>query len=79
MARDFYAEAQDLAADLAELGHRTEADQIRTAVAAGSTATEMLMALRWTLGRLRSVEPNLPSAVQARANDLREAINRALT
>jgi hypothetical protein len=78
MARDYYAEGRALAAALARLGHESYADQIHSAVAAGSTGGEALMALRWTLGRLLSVEPPLPQTTQDRARELHNAISEAL-
>ena len=47
MARDYYADATALAAKLAAHGYGLWAQQLTDAIAAGATATEIVMALRW--------------------------------
>jgi hypothetical protein len=49
MSTDYYAEAEAIARALASRGLDTEAALLREAIASGSTATEILMGLRWRL------------------------------
>ena len=53
MARDFYAETEHVAQALLAEGLVDEAESLRGAVAAGATATEILMRVRW---HLRGIE-----------------------
>jgi hypothetical protein len=52
MSIDYYAEAEAIAQILAGHGLSTEATSLRDAIESGSTATEILMALRWRLSEL---------------------------
>ena len=49
MSIDYYAEAEAIAQVLASRGLGAEATSLRDAIESGSTATEILMALRWRL------------------------------
>jgi hypothetical protein len=46
MARDYDADANAHTTALAQLGRHSEADRLHTAIATGSTGTEILMTLR---------------------------------
>jgi hypothetical protein len=52
MAPDYYAEARDIARSLDQANLKNEAQCLRDAIDNGSTATEILMALRWQLKRV---------------------------
>ena len=50
---DVYANAKWLCGHLEARGQTQPADELRIAIAAGATGTEILMALRWHLQQLR--------------------------
>jgi hypothetical protein len=78
MSRDYYGEARALGADLWEAGYRQWADKIDSVIDGGSTATEILMGLRWTLSQLLVSEPGLPSELSTRADTVHREIDSAL-
>jgi hypothetical protein len=78
MTRDYYGEARALGADLWEAGYKQWADKIDSVVEGGSTATEILMGLRWTLSQLLASEPGLPSDLSMRADLVKREIDSAL-
>lgn len=79
MTRDYYGESRALAADLSEAGRQQWADEIDLVIASGSTATEILMGIRWTLSQLLTSEPDLPAELTERAADLRDGIDQVLS
>jgi hypothetical protein len=78
VTRDYYGESRALGADLWEAGYKEWADKLDTAIQSGSTATEILMAIRWTLAQLTSSHLGLPDELSARAADLEREISNAL-
>jgi hypothetical protein len=52
MTVDYYTEAESIARAVASQGHAEEARLLRDSVECGSTATEILMALRFRLAAL---------------------------
>jgi hypothetical protein len=78
MTRDYYGEGRALAADLWEVGYKQWADRIDFAIESGSTATEILMSIRWALSRLLASEPGLPADLLKRAAGLHGEIESAL-
>lgn len=71
MSIDYYAEAKAIAQILASRGLGTEAASLLDAIESGSTATEILMALRWRLSELVRAE-SLPD--EFTANRMRKLI-----
>jgi hypothetical protein len=78
MARDYYAEAHVLVATLQEAGLGSWAERINTAREAGSTGTEILMALRCTLVELQAAVGLDHPDVAASAARLVDGISDAL-
>lgn len=52
MIAHFYEDLSRLSVSLDAEGRGEEATQLREAVAAGATGTEILMSVRWLLGRI---------------------------
>ncbi len=52
MAIDYYANARRIIECLKAAGRKVDADSLIEVMAAGSTATEILMGLRWHLKRI---------------------------
>ena len=75
---DVYADARALAADLGDAGQPSWSQRIEDAIAGGAVATEILMALHWTLGELLAQEPTLKPRLRARAAGVRREIGSAL-
>lgn len=73
-----YAEVRALASALSDAGFPAWADRIEDMIAVGSTATEILMGLRWVLGELLAQEKQLPSPLRAGAVDLEREISEIL-
>ncbi|ANM30463.1 hypothetical protein ABI59_14125 [Acidobacteria bacterium Mor1] len=77
MARDYYAEAEVVCQDLERSGRPDLAQGLRDAKARGSTATEILMGLRWKLQQALEEEAGLGSAeVSVRA--LKKSLDEVL-
>ena len=57
--RDYYAEAESVCEELEGAGRSDVADDLRAAMEAGSTGTEILMALRWKLEQSLASESDL--------------------
>jgi len=81
MARDYYAEAREIAAAVracADL-QAEHADQIEEAVTAGFTATEILMGVRFRIRELLvDHRVSLPAELAESAGELARAIDEAL-
>jgi hypothetical protein len=78
MTRDYYAEARDIARSLEQNGLTAEARALVDAIDAGSTGTEILMALRWRLQRIDESNPKTSLQTRHRIRDLCAAIDIAL-
>jgi hypothetical protein len=78
MARDYYAETHDVALLLQREGFAAEAQSLVRAISDGSTATEILMAIRWRLEQIDTPKFKLNSETRARVRELRRAIAGAL-
>jgi hypothetical protein len=78
VTRDYYGEGRALGADLWEAGYKEWADKIDSVIQSGSTATEILMGMRWTLGQMLIAQETLPVQLAERARDLEQEINKAL-
>jgi hypothetical protein len=78
MARDYYADAMSLAATLAERGYHKWSQQLTDTMAAGATATEIVMGLRWILARMLQEEDCLPANLREEARQLHQGLDRSL-
>ena len=78
MARDYYAEAREIARSLEQDGLTAEARALVDAVDTGSTGTEILMALRWHLQRIDESNPKTSLQTKHRIRELRSAIHEVL-
>ena len=79
MARDYYADSRALGVDLWEAGFKDWADRIDAVIEGGSTSSEILMGLRWTLTQLDAEEQDLPQSLRLRAESLRNEIDAVLS
>jgi len=77
VARDYYAEARQLADDVRAVAMPELADRIDADIAAGFTATEILMRLRETLLEALPTLHAFP-AFEARGKSLVQGIDEAL-
>ncbi len=81
MARDYYAEARELAAAVrtsAEV-QAEHADRIEEAISSGFTATEILMGVRFRVRELLGDKRvSLPAGLAESAGELARAIDEAL-
>lgn len=78
MSRDYYSEARGLARQLEGAGIQGAPEALLQAIESGSTATEILMKLRWTLAGIRTDHPRVSPAIDAALLDLETAISSAL-
>lgn len=78
MTRDYYADSRALGSDLWEAGYKVWADKIDAVIDGGSTSSEILMGLRWTMDQLVAEEPGLVGVLEQRVASLRRAIDAAL-
>ena len=78
MVADIYAEARSLERDLDARGMHEWSQRIEDVIAGGSTSTEILMGLRWTLDQLLNSLPNLDADVAGRIRQLLTALNELL-
>lgn len=78
MARDLYNDGLELAEQLRALTYVDWAERVEDAIESGSTATEILMALRWHAGEVLAALPELPEGTQRLASDLVDSINEVL-
>jgi hypothetical protein len=79
VTRDYYCESRVLGADLWEAGYKEWADKLDAVIQSGSTSTEILMGIRYTLVQLVSSRPSLPHELSARVAELEREIRIALT
>lgn len=78
MARDLYNDGFELAEQLRALTYVDWAERVEDAIESGSTATEILMALRWHAGEILAALPELPQETQHLAFELVSSINEVL-
>lgn len=57
---DIYADTRRFADNLTAAGVLAWPQRLRDAIAAGSTGTEIVMGIRWTLTQMLSAVPSLP-------------------
>ena len=75
---DHYRVAEEIADDLVSEGFDDWAHRIRDAIRGGSTGTEILMAIRWTFGELKTQRIRVSKPVQRRIADLVARLDEAL-
>jgi len=78
MSRDYYAEGEQIACSLESHGLTSEAKCIRDAIDGGSTASEILMRLRWQLLKIDAANLPMNLGTRAKIRDLSLAIGAAL-
>jgi len=78
MGIDFYAEAELIAQTFAANGLIKEAEALRDAIESGSTATEILMALRWRLSEFVEARTTPDEFTTNRMRRLIAELNREL-
>lgn len=79
MAQDYYQDANTLAETLRSEGLVEWSRALEDAMAAGSTATEILMALRWVTNELLSEGPSLSFIARKRAKALLVSLDGVLS
>ena len=77
MARDYYAEARAICEELQAAGRDALAEDLLEALEGGSTATEILMGLRWNLQKALAVEVDLGRA-RKKMESLKEGLDQVL-
>ena len=75
---DYYAVTDRITEQLAKAGYIDWKKRIDTAVAAGSTGTEILMSIRWNFRELLDSGIRLDKAVESQIIELNRKINEAL-
>jgi hypothetical protein len=78
MSPSYHTEAREIAGRLEQAGLAADARTLVDAIDAGSTGTEILMALRWQLRRIDESRSHLDADIRARIRALASAIDRAL-
>jgi hypothetical protein len=78
MARDFYAEAERIADDLTSEGLVAEADDLRNVIVTGSTATEILMGVRWHLQNIDRTNKTANVSTKRKIRELLAELNQVL-
>jgi hypothetical protein len=78
MARDLYNDGFELAEQLRSRTYVDWAERVEDAIESGSTATEILMALRWHAGEVLAALPDLPEDTRALAAELVSRIGEVL-
>jgi hypothetical protein len=78
MARDYYADAHEIAERLAESGQHEWCDRIEQVIAEGYAATEILMGIQFQLGELLGSDAVLSDDTRELAVNLRQSIQEAL-
>lgn len=61
---DYYRTAKDIANQLASVGYQDWAIKIKDAIASGSTGTEIIMALRWNIKKIKESNLEIPLAIK---------------
>jgi hypothetical protein len=75
---DYYEKAREITLDLKKNGFVDEADKIFDALASGSTATEILMMLRWELQSIINIRKNIDEGILDKIVDLVNKIDIVL-
>jgi hypothetical protein len=75
---DVYEATYDLGRDLASNGHTEWAARLSDAIEAGSTGTEIFMAIRWVIQQLRDEVAELSLQQRAKAEEIVAYINDSL-
>ncbi len=78
MSRDLYNDGFELAEQLRSLTYIDWAERVEDAIESGSTATEILMALRWHAGEVLAALPDLPNLTRDLAASIVRGINEVL-
>jgi hypothetical protein len=78
MPRDFGKDGFELAEKVRQAGQPGWALRVEEAIKYGSTSTEILMALRWTIGEMVGEGIELPAATRILAEDIRRGIGKVL-
>ena len=78
MARDYYAETRAICEELQAAGREDLADELRDALQSGSTATEILMDLRWNLKKALTEESDL-GGTKEKMRSLKEGLDQVLS
>jgi hypothetical protein len=78
MTFDVYAATRRLQNELASQGYSEWADRLGDAVDSGSTGSEILMAIRWTLLQIKNDLPDARPMDREIIEDLLSAIDSAL-
>lgn len=76
---DHYAVAERIAGELEEQGHHVWSERLRDAIASGSTGTEICMALRWQLDRMRDARLGVLPETLSESNELFGRLDRLLS
>lgn len=77
-AFDFFQHAREVAAGLRAEGHAEIAEQIIFSMEAGSTGTEILMALRWHVEGFLQKKPLLSARMADQTERLIRQLNKSL-
>jgi hypothetical protein len=75
---DIYDSVRTAITKLREAGFPERSKQLYDVMRAGSTPTEVLMGVRWTLGRILDEEPGLPASARDYVVSLHEEISGLL-
>jgi hypothetical protein len=75
---NYYNEAFEIADALAAEGLVTESESIRDAIESSSTATEILMRLRWQMQQIHAVKTPILLDTRRRIESLTAALDREL-
>jgi tRNA A37 threonylcarbamoyladenosine synthetase subunit TsaC/SUA5/YrdC len=76
MARDYYAESEEIAAALSAAGRHENALAITDAIAGGCTSSEVFADLSNEFDRVLDAGP-LPNGLESRVRELRDAVDQA--
>ena len=79
MAIDYYEEARTIINSLEREGLRSEADAVREVMAAGATATEILMGVRWQLQQIERANKTANVVTKRRIRELLQELNKVLS
>ena len=78
MNKDFVYESKKLASDLREIGFENEYKIIIDSIESGATGTEILMALKWNIGKILKKQKNLEKDLKERMKDIIKGIKSLL-
>lgn len=75
---DYYAVAKKIARRLSKDGYPNWSDRILDAIACGSTATEILMAIRWQLNEFKNSQSKISDPIKKEIVELTTKIDEVL-